>query len=62
MTGGLMEDGQSPSQADRLTAPFTQGGLGAGAKRKPLVMKGEKGESYVTKNARRRVAEATAPT
>ena len=60
--GGIAGNGQSPSQADRLTAPFTQGGLGAGAKRKPLVLKGEKGESYVTKNARQRVAESTAPT
>ena len=34
----------------------------AAAPRKTLALKGEKGESYVTRNARQRVAESTAPT
>ena len=34
----------------------------AAVPRKMLELKGEKGESYVTRNARQRVAEATAPT
>ena len=60
--GGIAGNGQplSPESEIPDSSPYT--GEPAGAKRKPLVMKGEKGESYVTKNARRRVAEATAPT
>ena len=47
----------SPSQESEIPDSSSSGG-----KRKPLVLRGEKGESHVTKNARQRVAEATAPT